>query len=127
MRRSLELIGETLVRLEATAQTASPNAPAAAKVVVVLRSLETYVSGQYDMIIDYATARGSDEPISTATTESTVQWLLHRRMGANQQMRWSPRGAHLMLKVRTSVVNGTFNQDLGNAERWALRPFHKAA
>jgi len=56
-----------------------------------------------------------------------VQWLLHRRMGANQQMRWSPRGAHLMLKVRTSVVNGTFNQDLGNAERWARRPFHKAA
>jgi hypothetical protein len=93
----------------------------------VLRGLETYVSGQSEMIIDYATARGSDEPISTATTESTVQWLLHRRMGANQQMRWSPRGAHLMLKVRTSVVNGTFNQDLGNAERWARRPFHKAA
>jgi len=127
VRRSLDLIGETLAMLEATAQTASPNAPAAAKVVGVLRGLETYVSGQSEMIIDYATARGSDEPISTATTESTVQWLLHRRMGANQQMRWSPRGAHLMLKVRTSVVNGTFNQDLGNAERWARRPFHKAA
>jgi hypothetical protein len=28
--------------------------------------------------------------------EGTVQWLLHRRMGANQQMRWSPSGAHLM-------------------------------
>jgi hypothetical protein len=55
-----------------------------------------------------ATARHSNEPISTATTESTVQWLLHRRMGANQQMRWSPRGAHLMLKVQTSVMNETF-------------------
>jgi len=43
-----------------------------------------------------------------ATTESTVQRLLHRRMSANQPMRWSPRGAHLMLKVRTAVVNGTF-------------------
>ena len=32
-----------------------------------------------------------------------------------------------MLKVRTSVVNGTFNQNLANAERWARRPFHKAA
>jgi hypothetical protein len=39
----------------------------------VLRSLETYVSGQSDLIIDYATARRRDEPISTATTESTVQ------------------------------------------------------
>src|SRR5262245_37308899 len=26
-------------------------------------------------------------------------------------MRWSPRGAHLMLKVRTSVMNETFNKD----------------
>jgi len=77
--------------------------------------------------IDCATARGTDEPISTATTaESTVQWLLHRRMGANQQMRWSPRRAHLMLKVRTSVVNGTFNKNLAAAERFARRPFHKA-
>jgi hypothetical protein len=48
-------------------------------------------------------------------------------MGANQQMRWSPRGAHLMLKVRTSVVNGTSNKNLATAERWARRPFHKAA
>jgi hypothetical protein len=71
------------------------------------RAFRPYVSGQSALIIDYATARRSDEPISTATTESTVQWLLHRRMGANQQMRWSPRGAHLMLKVRTSVINGT--------------------
>jgi hypothetical protein len=56
-----------------------------------------------------------------------VQWLLHRRMGANQQMRWSPRGAHLMLKVRTSVINGTFNKDHADAERWARRPFRNAA
>jgi hypothetical protein len=56
-----------------------------------------------------------------------VQWLLHRQMDANQQMRWSPRGAHLMLKVRTPVVNRTFNKNLAAAERWARRPFHKAA
>jgi len=47
-------------------------------------------------------------------------------MDANQQMRWSPRGAHLMLKVRTSVMNGTLNKDYA-AERWARRPFRIAA
>src|SRR5208283_5279873 len=47
----------------------------------------------------------------TAQTESAVHRLLHRRMTAKQQMRWSPRGAHFMLKVRTSVMNGTFEQD----------------
>jgi hypothetical protein len=92
-----------------------------------LRGLETYVAGQAELIIDYAAARHDAEPISTAPTESTVQWLLHRRMGANQQMRWSPRGAHMMLKVRTAVANGTLERDYAVAERWARRPFRRAA
>jgi hypothetical protein len=56
-----------------------------------------------------------------------VHWMLHRRMGANPQMRWSPRGAHMMLKVRTAVANGTFEHDYAAAERWARRPFRRAA
>ena len=102
-------------------------APAVTKVAALLRGLGTYVSGQAELIIDYAKARRSGEPISTATTESTVQWLLHRRMGANQQMRWSPRGAHRMLQVRTAVANGTLTEDHAAAERWARRPFRPAA
>ena len=127
VQRSLDLIGDTLERLDAIGRGESRAAAPAAKLAGVLRSLETYGSGQSDLIIDYATATHSHEPISTATTESTVQWLLHRRMGANQQMRWSPRGAHLMLKVRTVVVNETFNEDYPRAERWARRPFRRAA
>ena len=46
-----------------------------------------------------------------------MQWLVHRRMSAQQQMRWSLRGAHLMLKVRTSVVNDTLDRDYAIAER----------
>jgi hypothetical protein len=110
-----------------TATASTPAAAAAGKVSAVLRGLETYVAGQADLIIDYATARHGDEPISTAPTEGTVQWLLHRRMGANQQMRWSPRGAHLMLKVRTAVTNGTFDLDHAVVERWAKPPFRRAA
>ena len=90
VQRALDLIKGTLAWLEGMAGAA---ATAAAKAAALLRGLETYVSGQAELIIDYAKARCSGEPISTATTESTVQWLLHRRMGANQQMRWSPRGA----------------------------------
>ena len=56
-----------------------------------------------------------------------MQWLLHRQVGANQQMRWSPRGAHRMLKVRTAVANSTLADDHVAAERWAHRPFHRAA
>jgi hypothetical protein len=127
VQRALDLIGDTLAALGATAVASSAAAAAAGKVVGVLRGPETYVAGQAALIIDYATARHGEEPISTAPTEGTVQWLLHRRMGANQQMRWSPRGAHLMLKVRTAVANGTFDRDHALAERWARRPFHRAA
>jgi hypothetical protein len=127
VRRGLELIGETMEKLEATAETTPSLTSAALKVVRLLSDLETYVCGQSDIIIDYATARRREEPISTATTESTVQWLLHRRMNAQQQMRWTPLGAHLMLKVRCAVTNGTLEQDHAVAEPWACRPYRRAA
>ena len=58
------------------------------------------------VIIDYTAARRREEPISTAVTESTVQWLLHRRMNT-QQMRSTPRGAHLVLGVRCAGAVGS--------------------
>jgi hypothetical protein len=127
VKRALDLIGETVITVVAAADDKSPIAVAACKVTRLLGELATYVSGQSDIIIDYATARRCEEPISTAITESTVQRLLHRRMNAQQQMRWSPRGAHLMLKVRTSAMNGTLERDHAVAERWARRPFRRAA
>jgi hypothetical protein len=124
VRRALNLVGKTLARLDGMADAAPA---AAAKLAASLRGLQTYVSGQAGLIIDYARARRIGEPISTATTEGAVQWLLHRRMGASQQMRWSPRGAHRMLKVRTAVANGTLAEDHAAAEQWARRPFRPAA
>jgi hypothetical protein len=125
--RALDLIGETLVTPDGVANGNELAAVAARKVARLLRDLETYVCGQSDIIMDYATARHQDEPISTAVTESTVQWLSHPRMNAQQHMRWSPRGARLMLKVRTSIVNATFDRDHAVAERWGRRPYRRAA
>src|SRR5579864_238285 len=70
VQRALDLIGDTPAALDATAATPSPAATTAGKVAGVLHALETYVTGQAALIIDYA----------TAPTESRVQWLLHRRM-----------------------------------------------
>jgi hypothetical protein len=67
VRRGLDLIAETMATL---------------KVTRLLGELETYVYRQSDIIIDYATARRREEPISTAVTKSTVRWLVHRRMNA---------------------------------------------
>jgi hypothetical protein len=127
VRPVLDLTGEPRITLDATPDDTAPIAASARKVAHLLSDFETYVSGQSDILIDYATARRREEPISTAITESTVQWLLHRRMNAQQQMRRSPRGVHLMLKVRTAVTNGTLDRDRVVAERWARRPFRRAA
>jgi hypothetical protein len=103
VQQALDLIGEVVGPLEAMANDkTSPMIVPAGKASHALRAPETYVVGNAGITIDYAAARRSEEPISTAITESTVQWLLHRRMTGNQQMRWSPHGAHLMLKVRTT-------------------------
>jgi len=108
---ALDLIDEILEELEMPNRQIQLTAVYIKKLTGILRELDTYVFGQFDLIINYAAARRSGEPISTPQTESAVYRLLHRRMTAKQQMRWSPRGAHFMLKVRSSVMNGTFEQD----------------
>ena len=108
---ALDLIDELLEELEMPNRQIQLTAAYIKKLTSILRELDTYVFGQFNSIINYAAARRSGKPISTAQTESAVHRLLHRRMTAKQQMRWSPRGAHFMLKVRTSVMNGTFEQD----------------
>ena len=127
VKRALDLIAETIVTVDVAADDKSPIAATARKVVRLLSDLDTYVLGTIGYHYRLRHSPPMRRTISTAITESTVQWLLHRRMNAQQQMRWSPRGAHLMLKVRTSVVNGTLDRDYAVAERWAHRPFRRAA
>ena len=44
--------------------------------------------------------------------ESTVNALIAKRMVKSQQMRWTPRGAHLLLQIRSRVLNGDLNHAL---------------
>jgi len=55
------------------------------------------------------------ERYSSALVESTVNQVVGKRMVKKQQMRWTPKGAHLLLQVRTNVLN----DELGGAfHRW---------
>jgi hypothetical protein len=82
----------------------------------MLHDLRRYVRGNAHLIIDFASARRAGHPISTARVESAVNRLVNRRMNKSQQMRWSPRGAHLLLLVRAAVLNGEFDERRANAE-----------
>ena len=55
------------------------------------------------------------ETISTSFVESAVNQVISKRMVKNQQMRWGPRGAHLLLQIRTRVLNDTLADDY---RRW---------
>lgn len=63
---------------------------------------------------NYGERYRNDERISTGFVESTVNYVVSKRMVKKQQMRWSQRGAHLLLQIRTRVLNGeweaTFRQ-----------------
>ncbi|MBV9379452.1 MAG: hypothetical protein JOY82_20975 [Streptosporangiaceae bacterium] len=75
----------------------------------------TYIGRNSEEIPNYGERHRCGEPISTATAEATVNRVISRRMVKKQQMRWSPRGAHLLLQVRTRVLN----DDLaGDFARW---------
>jgi CHASE2 domain-containing sensor protein len=43
---------------------------------------------------------------------SAVNQVLNYRMSKRQQMRWSPRGAHLLAQVRCAVINGDLSKRL---------------
>jgi hypothetical protein len=46
------------------------------------------------------------ERISTGFVEATVNQVISKRFCKKQQMGWTPRGAHLLLQIRTRVLNG---------------------
>ena len=72
-------------------------------------------SGAASRIPNYGERDRAGEAISTAFTESAVNQVIAKRVVKGQQMRWKPCGAHLLLQVRTRVVN---DQLAGDFRRW---------
>jgi hypothetical protein len=63
----------------------------------------------------YGERRLASEAIFTAFTESAVNQVISKRMVKKQQMRWTPQGAHLLLQIRTRVLNDQLASDF---HRW---------
>ena len=80
-------------------------------------ALDGYLVGQADWTVNYAERHRAGLRVGTAITEGTANFLVNRRMNKSQQMRWSRRGADLLLQVRCAVYNGTFCS--GSGQRFA--------
>ena len=72
-----------------------------------------YLRGQRHWLVNYAQRHRAGLPVGTAITEGTANFLVNRRMNKSQQMRWSRRGADLLLQVRCAVYNGAFGSTNG--------------
>ena len=84
------------------ARTAAP----ARRVRTALGKLRDYVDGQSAHLVNYRLRQRAGLPIGTSTTEGLANTLVNRRMNKSQQMRWSVRGAHAVLVIRTAIGNG---------------------
>lgn len=64
-----------------------------------------YVRNNINIIINYGERYKEGKAISTAFVESLVNSLISKRFCKKQQMQWSKEGAHLLMQIRTAVVN----------------------
>ena len=79
-----------------------------------LLDVDRYLRGQSSWLINYAKRYRAGLRVGTSITEGTANFLVNRRMNKAQQMRWSRRGADLLLQVRCAVYNGKLGSGLGH-------------
>jgi hypothetical protein len=121
--RALEILDEL-----AYALGIENGSPEHRKLLKAARAFETYVTNQRAFIPNYGERYRQRNAISTGFTESAVNQVVSKRFVKKQQMRWSERGAHLLLQIRTQVLNQTWR---GALSRWypamKVAPERKAA
>lgn len=111
--RALERIEKLQLDLETADE--SENRP---KLQRALREFETYIKNNRAFIPNFGERYRNQERISTAFVESTVNQVISKRMVKKQQMQWSKKGAHLLVQMRTKVLN---NELEGLFRRWYPR------
>ncbi len=96
----------------------------AARINSLGQQLLTYLRSNRIALVDYGARYRAGRRVSTSLAESAVNSLVAKRMVKNQQMRWSPSGAHLMLQVRAAMVNGNLRQRLREKPVFPVPPLH---
>jgi hypothetical protein len=80
-----------------------------------LAELWSYLIANQARLINYGREYREGHRISTAPVESTVDQLVDWRMEKKQHMRWTRRGAQMLLHARCALING----ELGKYTGWS--------
>ncbi len=86
----------------------------ARKLKRALDAVDRYLRSQSAWLVDYAARHPAGLRVGTSLTEGTANFLVNRRMAKSQQMRWSRRGADLLLQVRCTIYNGALGSGFGH-------------
>ncbi|MBV8616850.1 MAG: hypothetical protein JOY66_24180 [Acetobacteraceae bacterium] len=92
------------------------------KLWAALHEVDRYLNSQSNWLVNYAKRYRAGLRVGTSITEGTANFLVNRRMNKSQQMRWSRRGADLLLQVRCAVYNGTLGCGFGQQFQSANDP-----
>jgi hypothetical protein len=87
--------------------------PSSRQLWTALREIDRYLTSQSAWLVNYAERHRAGLRAGTSITEGTANFLVNRRMNKSQQMRWSRRGADLLLHVRCTVLNSRFGPGFG--------------
>ena len=109
--RALQII-ETL---EWDLDVYSETSDKARKMEKAVREFDSYIRANRQFIPNYGDRWRNKERVSTGFVESTVNQVMSKRMLKKQQMRWTKRAAHLLLQIRTRVLNDEWGTTLA---RW---------
>jgi hypothetical protein len=88
---------------------------AARKFLNHIEELHTYVRRNQGFIPNYGERYRNGERIASGFVESAVNQVVSKRMVKQQQMQWTQRGAHLLLQIRTRVLNEEWEETF---RRW---------
>ena len=82
------------------------------KLLAAITKLEAYINNPKTRLIDYCARQQSGKRVSTSLVEGGADFIVNARMGRQQHMRWSTRGAFQILQARTADINGTLEEKL---------------
>jgi hypothetical protein len=102
--KALQVVQSAEMDLDAAVATSGH--ATARKLLKAVEEFQTYIANNQDFIPNYGERYRAGERISTGFVESTVNQVISKRFCMKQQMAWTPRGAHLLLQIRTRVLNG---------------------
>jgi hypothetical protein len=75
------------------------------KLQKALDEFDTYVAVNEALIPNYGERWRNEESIATGFVESAVNQIVSKRFTKKQQMQWTKKSAHLVLQMRTQVLD----------------------